>query len=361
MPETELTRRKAVLVALAGLTGATSGRASHAQPGAEGPARRLRGAIDSFRLALRYEGENDGPAPALTLAVPGSEPPTDVLPRPVVRISREQADRAIDLLTTSGPLHRAEIRPLVDLLRSSEAERRYGLIAAGASVGAHADLGWGRPLLGHLGGLSAALGGEAGAELGRLIDALRPRFDREATAHATDPVEVNGLAFQAVGTTAWDSPAGKAKAEIELSLRVTNRSPQTLRFNRFDTVEIRLVDAQGVTVRRAGGRDKTDFLKPLVLRPGESRIVPRRGTLERVDGGRSFRLSGRDGTGGWWCYDGLTPGRYTLFFDCRNDQEAVRSSEGFCPLADRSEIQANQPPYWFDEATTRGLSVRLNG
>jgi hypothetical protein len=333
---------------------------------ARAPAEKLRSEIGSFRLTLSYEGEYEGPPRNLTLTtVPRL---TDLngnwIPQPLVRISRKQAERIIDQLEASGFL--AGMKASIargDSSSRTGVGRRYAVTLAvdppGGSVRLRDDLGWGKDLQEWLGGLKSVLEGDASRQLGRLEEEHRLCLEREARARPSEPIVVNGIEFTAIGETTWIVPKVGAKTDVELSLRVTNRSPKTLRFNRFDTIRIELRDERGRQIPLDGGRDGTIFLDPLALRPGETQIIPRRGTLKWDQEGKILSVGGWDGTNAFWRFGGIRPGRYSLAFTCQNDRESTNRMEQHRRRGDTDEGPSSLG-YWQGDVKSRALVIRVN-
>lgn len=332
------------------------------------PSAQLRSEVGSFRLTLRYEGEHEGQPRDLTLTTLPRETGLDGtwFPQPLVRISRKQAVRIIDQLDARGFLARMKTSTVEDTSsRPALVGRRYGVVLAidppGGPIRLHGDLGWGKGLLEWLGQLKSVLEGEALRALGRLEDEQRRSVERESRARPTEPIVANGIEFTAIGETTWTVPKVGAKTDVELSLRVTNRSTKTLRFNRFDTIRIELRDERGRKIPPDGGRNATILLDPLVLHPGGSQILPRRGTLKWDQDGKVLSVGGWDGTNAFWRFGGIRPGRYSLTFMCRNDQESTNDIERFL-MRRRIGVafEGSKPPeYWQGDVTTKALSVRV--
>jgi len=333
------------------------------------PSAQLRSEVGSFRLTLRYEGEHEGPPRNLTLTTLPRQ--TEVngawFPPPFVQISRKHAERIIGWLDANGFLARLKTSTVEDTSsRPAQVGRRYGLILAvdppGGPIRLHGDLGWEKGLVGLLGGLKSVLEGDASRQLGRLEEEHRLCLERESRAQPSEPVVANGIEFTAIGETTWTMPKVGAKTDVELSLRVSNRSQRTLRFNRFDTTRIELKDEEGRKIPLDGGRNGTIFLDPLVLHPGESQIMPRRGTLQWDQEGKILSVGGWDGTNAVWRFGGIRPGRYSLAFTCHNDQEGTNDLEQFLVRRRRIGVafEGQKPPeYWQGDVTTKALSVHV--
>ncbi len=326
----------------------------------------LRKGVSSLRLVIAYEGEGDGPSRSLSLCVSPSNSGPGYLLDPVVRITEAQANRIIDRWEVGHRLEKAEPFAEGAFPVRSLAGRRYGITiltdTPEEKVRLHQDLGWGNPLKESLQSINAALEGEAAARMSALLQELDDRLEREAKAHVTEPVEANGLEFRAVGETTWQLPAGDAKQEFELALHITNRSSRSLRFNRFDTVRIVLTDESGIPIPPRGGRDKTLFLEPLILHPGETQVIARRGLLQQDQGHFDWTVTGQDGTLGWWRFENLQPGRYVVTFICESTAQAnehIANHHKRLRKTAPASIPAENPPFWVGKATTHELFIRI--
>ena len=129
-----------------------------------------------------------------------------------------------------------------------------------------------------------------------------------------------------------------------------------MQFNVFDTVKVVLQDAKGNELQCMAERDKTFIPEPLILEPRESQTVYRNAILEWSEDRKSLRLSGSDGTGGHWHFDGLKPGKYTVHFVVENNDDLLKS------VLDRLAkhvIDPKEAPFWMGKATTKEMAVEL--
>jgi RNA polymerase sigma factor (sigma-70 family) len=134
----------------------------------------------------------------------------------------------------------------------------------------------------------------------------------------SQPVRVGGVDFQAVVEDTVPAPAPGEGRPVRLGLRLTNRGGQKIVLGLFDTVREELTSAGGKPFACGAGRRETLPAGPLSLEPGESRTVLRDARLEWGQDGKSLRLTGSDGSGGRWWFDGLEPRKYRLRFRYEN-------------------------------------------
>jgi hypothetical protein len=164
--------------------------------------------------------------------------------------------------------------------------------------------------------------------------------------------------FQTVTRARWVIPAAGAKSEVQIGMRVTNRTNTWMQINVFDTVEVVLEDSQGMKLRGLKSRDGTHVPEPLIFQPRESRTIYRNATLEWSPDGKTLRLTGPDGAGGMWQFDDLKPGKSTVQLICQNDEQKTKSAlDG--PA--KHVIGANEAPFWMGNVTTKGLPVEIVG
>ena len=176
-----------------------------------------------------------------------------------------------------------------------------------------------------------------------------PTMSREPTFTTSPPVTVQGLEFQAVANDVWPLPAPTSGSapDVFLGLRVTNRTANPIVLNRFDTVSMTIMDADGKVLPMGGGRDATRFLPPFTLAPGETRTIQRDATIQALRDQHSWRIGGQDGTGGVWDCDLPRPGPYRVSFhyayaeDGKTGRQLLRSTN--C---------------WQGEATTPAMTVQ---
>ena len=175
-------------------------------------------------------------------------------------------------------------------------------------------------------------------------------------AAATDPVRENGIEFQAVVQARWPIPAAGEKTEIQLGLKVTNRTEKVVQINLFDTVQIVLKDATGRSLPIQGGRDRTTYPDPRILAPAEAGTIARNASLEWLKNGDGLRIIGRDGTGGIWYIDGLKAGKYALSFEYENTEQMVRDLPNR-PAPHAIDLKAG--PYWYGKVKTKEAEVEI--
>jgi hypothetical protein len=156
------------------------------------------------------------------------------------------------------------------------------------------------------------------------------------TPRESQAVRENGVSFQIIAPAVLVLEEG---ASVPLALKVTNHTDQTLQFNLLDTVAVHIKDAAGNELLDVHGVRLQSFLpKPLLVDKDQSGNVNRIAKWERTDKG--FRLTGSDGAGGEWYFDGLAAGKYTVSIAYENTQ----GSAG-----------------WIGKVTTKELAVEIVG
>jgi hypothetical protein len=160
----------------------------------------------------------------------------------------------------------------------------------------------------------------------------------------SDKATVADVEFQAVTDAVWTLPAPGKKVPMRLELRITNRSGSPLRFHLFDTLMVRLRSADGRDLHCEAARDATsrgkEWSPPVAAQA--TFVLPVPAELERRPDG-TLRLSGPDGFGGEWWFDGLRPGRYALRIAYGNDR----------PRTDAGE------PLWAGRVETSAVAVEI--
>ena len=173
---------------------------------------------------------------------------------------------------------------------------------------------------------------------------------------ASEGDKQNEAEFQTVTRPQWILPVRGAKSEVQIGLKVTNRSQQSMRMSVFDTAHVVLEDSQGIYLSCKMSRYYTVIPDPLLLQPGESRTIYRNATLEWASDGKSLRLFGSDGAGGTWHFDDLKPNRYKVHFDYEVNDERMK------PVLDRiakSVTDPMHPPFWMGKVTSKELAVEI--
>jgi HEAT repeat protein len=113
----------------------------------------------------------------------------------------------------------------------------------------------------------------------------------------------------------WEIPENVEgrRTQVDMALRITNRTRRSLHFSRFDTVWPTLKSTSGksyvLTVRRLRTRRPTAADFPL-LKSGDSVTFPIDAHLYWEND--KLRLGGDDGFGGIWYFHGIGPGEYQL-------------------------------------------------
>jgi hypothetical protein len=180
--------------------------------------------------------------------------------------------------------------------------------------------------------------------------------DDPTEVQSSDPVTENKAEFQTVARPKWHIPAAGEKSEVQLGLRITNRSATWMQINVFDTIEMNFIGEHEKSLPVVMERDAAHVPEPVLLTSRESRTIYRNATLEWSRDGKSLRLVGSDGAGGHWHVDGLKEGQYTIHFSCENDKERLK------PVIDRPAkhaIAASDAPFWMGTAVSRDLHVEI--
>jgi len=143
---------------------------------------------------------------------------------------------------------------------------------------------------------------------------------RLEVAAARSDATVGTVNFRGKSDAFRELPETGRSAEIELALEVTNRGDHPLRLKLLDTIRFRLIASDGRTIPYQFARDSTsrEGRRSPSIAPGQSFVVSRPARLERRPDD-SLRLSGPDGFGGLWWFEGLRPGTYSLNFEIDGD------------------------------------------
>jgi len=134
------------------------------------------------------------------------------------------------------------------------------------------------------------------------------------------PVRLNGLEFEAVADTSWLVPAADKSTDVDLVLRVTNRSDKEVVVFNDESLAIHLTTAEGKELDFNYARRASVPAQPIHIAAGKSELL-HHGAALRLDG-NALRLRGGDETGGMWWIDGLQPGKYTLRIEYGNGEPA---------------------------------------
>jgi hypothetical protein len=187
---------------------------------------------------------------------------------------------------------------------------------------------------------------------------------REPGKVESKAVRVEGVDFRVVVDAKVKAPAAGAggKQPLSLGLRITNHSGKPFRFNLYDTVwrdwsvagGIELRTSGGKSIQVGGGRKDSRPALPVLLETGESTMVWGKAHLEWLKGATSLRLSGEDGSGGYWYFDGLTPGKYRLRIRYEN---TAKQTEAL--LRDRPAVADAGPPFWVGKAGTAEVEFEI--
>lgn len=179
--------------------------------------------------------------------------------------------------------------------------------------------------------LAEDYGSTAGTGIGTgwSVTVHTPRQANESPAREGHEVElesqrssVSQVEFHSVVEAVWSAPAPGNTSEVSLALWITNRGDKPLRFKLIDTLRPHLQTAAGAGVLCTFARDFTSpkgWFSPLLPR-GQTLVASLQAKLEwRTD--NTLRLSGPDGFGGVWWFDGLHTGNYVFSFEYRSEIE----------------------------------------
>jgi hypothetical protein len=138
-------------------------------------------------------------------------------------------------------------------------------------------------------------------------------------------------------------------------VRVTSAADKTLLFNLYDTLEPVLRSADGkVFPRAAHVRKRTAPAPPVIAGPRKAETILRRARLEWLPGGKTLRLTGPDGSGGGWYFDGLVPGKYLLSFSYENTEATLAQF-----LRARPRALAPGQSFWLGKVTTNEVALEI--
>lgn len=162
----------------------------------------------------------------------------------------------------------------------------------------------------------------------------------------SEPIQVNGASFEAIVDPVWKIPAlsDTQGVMIHLVLRVMNQTSSGLYFNRFDTIRLNLMDAQGHSLQFDGGRNAVrpgEIISPLLM-PQHHLDFSRNAQLIWTKD-KALRLIGSDDFGGIWYFDGLKPGKYRLEIHYESHKPVI----------------ANTDAIWVGTATTKAVELVL--
>lgn len=309
-------------------------------------AKALKDTIDNFQLQLSFFGPEEKPYYRLTLSCfavvqDGKNPFYQK-----VRIDKAQAEKLIDHLAAKGFLDRADnifgkrLEPFGGPTYVCEMRGPEKVILM-------EDLGWGGKLLKSLDEIRQSLDGDAAKKMDTLIGRLGGIRSTDEMG-GSQPVRVNGVDFEALADTRWTTPAPGKTAAVAVAFRITNRSDKELTFNLFDTLGLRIKAADGKELARKAARDATRPVPPIQIAAGKSETITWRPELSWLPDGKTLRLSGGDGSGTVWSFDGLVAGKYSLSFGYQNKVEQVR-------------ILKNAQPFWIGTLQTDAVEVEIVG
>ncbi|MGB3512870.1 MAG: hypothetical protein WBA93_27385 [Microcoleaceae cyanobacterium] len=139
-------------------------------------------------------------------------------------------------------------------------------------------------------------------------------------------VEIDGVLFETLvlePTLLIPENKPDAQTPVKFGIRISNKTQESIRFSRFDTLYPNLFRQDGEAIPLDGGRNGTlnpkesDF--PLAM-PGESVTLFLDGMLSWQN--NKLQLGGSDGFGGLWYFDDLEPGTYKFRFFYQSDRAA---------------------------------------
>ncbi|MEI6235072.1 MAG: hypothetical protein WCT04_18600 [Planctomycetota bacterium] len=174
----------------------------------------------------------------------------------------------------------------------------------------------------------------------------------------SEAVSVGDATFHLVAQNSWVIPEKEPSSDIKFWLVINNTSAGPIQVNLFDTISFILVDGAGKKINCASGRDKTRVPPPIVIEKGASVTIDRPAKLEKGNTPGAYKLTGSDGAGGWWWFDGLQSGNYTISMTCSNTQ---KSWEHLLETpAKKSIADAKTTPFWIGSAVTKELIIDIN-
>lgn len=160
------------------------------------------------------------------------------------------------------------------------------------------------------------------------------------------PVQAGDADFQIVAPAVW---VRLKETAIPLALKITNRADKARQFNLYDTVTICIKDANGHELPLGGGRRETLQPRPLLVEKDQSGTIDREAQLKQQD--KAFRLTGSDGAGGVWWFDGLKAGKYTVSIAYESTQAAADNLV--------KNGKADDGPFWIGKVVTKELAIEI--
>jgi hypothetical protein len=98
----------------------------------------------------------------------------------------------------------------------------------------------------------------------------------------------------------------------------------------------------GTPLRTGGGADGTRLAQPFTVQPGKDVVIPTNAFLKWTPDGKTLRLNGQDGTGWFWWFEDLKPGRYLLSAEYA-----------------RKESPDPAKPAWLGKVTTEAVAFEI--
>jgi hypothetical protein len=168
-------------------------------------------------------------------------------------------------------------------------------------------------------------------------------------------IEVRQVEFRTVVEQKCPVPPAGGRQHLYLGLRLTNRGQAPLLFNRYDTLRSALSSADGTALEvKMGQRLRSYIPAPVLVAPGKTETVLRSPQLEWLPDGKTLRLKGPDGAGGFWYADGLRPGKYLVRFEYENTPE----TQARLPRSSRFQPGPGQS-FWLGKATTYVVAFEI--
>jgi RNA polymerase sigma factor (sigma-70 family) len=168
-------------------------------------------------------------------------------------------------------------------------------------------------------------------------------------------VRVNQVDFQTAVEEKCSVPPPGGKQQLYLGLRITNGSAKPLLVNVYDTLRPVVAAADGTALPTQWGQRLRSFVPaPVLVQPGKTETVQRCPTLEWLPDGKTLRLRGPDGAGGFWFVEGLRPGKYLIHFEYENTADTQAVLLRSLPLR-----AAEEQLIWMGKVVTRAAAFAI--
>ena len=166
----------------------------------------------------------------------------------------------------------------------------------------------------------------------------------------TAAVTVKGLECTLWGPVVWPGRGDDTGTPISLTLKIVNTTDEVVTLEREDGPTVILKDSNGRVLEAATGADATPrpgsvpAHQPMTLTPKGQAMMTVRAQLRRTDEkNQTWWLAGANGDG-FWRYDGLKPGHYTVALNYKQSAAQDGKAGG---------------KRWSGEITTKELAVEL--